>query len=189
MDHIPDLFAALEHATTVISGPSSSVQYALPLHDFRHWVVSRCHARIRHRFLTARKECEVAPWDVMLTWSPSPEDAQKIKHSLINVPVPLLAAFEPFNLVPPVEHPGSLIFDGSTIAAWIQCLAKYLILADSSLGNNRKPKVDNIPSLEAALTVIHFLLGLEQIKNVFSSTSLPNRFRPLDLCSAQLLPL
>ncbi len=82
-DHIPDLFAALVHATTKLSPKSSPPQYAVTAYHFMHWLVHRCHAKISHRFETAAKEWDQKPWYVMEKWSPSDEDLDQTKYSRI----------------------------------------------------------------------------------------------------------
>ncbi|KAI0780310.1 hypothetical protein C8Q74DRAFT_756916 [Fomes fomentarius] len=179
-DHIPDLFAALLHATESMSLTSSSPpQYAVTVYQFVNWLVHRCHVKIPYRFQTATKEWRCKPWDIMEKWSPSDEDLEKTKYSRIKPPSAYMQYIRRYAQDLTVGQDNvSLLFDRSTLVCWVRFLAELLARANelSSLWWTLGEK--GLRRLCDTLGMINFLLDTKELKFAITKTSLRETFMP-----------
>ncbi len=171
MTHIPDLFAAFRYTT--ISSVPSSAEYAVSPPAFVRWLVHRCHAQITQCFKMTSKKWKVKPWDAMLEWSP--EKLAKIQSSHITVPLAYRAYFRKNVADLTLEENGSILFDHSTIGAWVRSLARLLDRADE-LSDPTLQQGDTLLRLSDTLMVIDFFLNQKAVKSAFADTSLAYRF-------------
>ncbi|KAI0762215.1 hypothetical protein C8Q74DRAFT_1450511 [Fomes fomentarius] len=110
----------------------------------------------------------------MLEWSP--ENLEKIQSSQITVLPAYRAYFRRRNLADlTLEEDGSILFDHSTIGAWVRSLAKLLGHADE-LSDPTLQQGDTLLRLSDTLMVIDFFLHQKAVKFAFAGTSLAYRF-------------
>ena len=193
MEHISDLFAVLELATTKklpTSSPDPSSDYAISESDVVGWLLHRCYFKIIYRFTTAEREWLEKPWQAMKNWSPSPIDIGGIKPSRIKVPdewLPVLDIYLGSDLAIKLNDK-HIPFDGSTIEAWVRCLAKALAFADSRCNGKQELTADDLDILKNLLDVLDVLLATKEVEFAFLHTSLSDIFSPryaysmLDCC-------
>ncbi len=176
-DHIPDLFAALVHATTKLSPTSSPPQYAVTAYEFIRWLVHRCHAKISYRFKTAAKEWDQKPWDIMEKWSPSDEDLEKTQYSRIKTGSDYMRYIRRHAPNLTVDK-DDVLFNRSTLEHWVHFLAKLLARADELSSSWWTLGEKGLRRLYEALAMIDFLLETEEIKFAILTTSLRKSFEP-----------
>ena len=193
MEHISDLLAVLELATTKklpTSSPDPSSDYAISESDVVGWLLHRCYFKIIYRFTTAEREWLEKPWQAMKNWSPSPIDIGGIKPSRIKVPDEWLSVLDIYlgsDLAIKLNDK-HIPFDGSTIEAWVRCLAKALAFADSRCNGKQELTADDLDILKNLLDVLDVLLATKEVEFAFLHTSLSDIFFPryaysmLDCC-------